>query len=137
MAIFLGVFFASGRLERMLTDLEKTRKQSSKKFQVTLYLQKKLVRRGNEQKSFTTTLVCQECFLAAASLRRSWRERKYGSARSTSPPHHLEQREFEILLLPYSCTVKCCPSANVIFYVAMQCSLLCLHGCLTESRRFS
>lgn len=28
-------------------------------------------------------------------------------------------------------------SANVVFYVAMQCSLLCLHGCLTESRRFS
>lgn len=75
--------------------------QPSKKFHATLYLAASLVRRRNEQKSFTTTLVCQECFLAAASLRRSWRERKYGSARSTSPPHHLSSEN-----LKFSCAVQ-------------------------------
>ena len=83
-------FLPSQRLPRAhARRLEARIFQPSKKFQATLYPGILHVRRGNEQKSFTTTLVCQECFRAAASLRRSWRARKYGSARSTSPPHHL------------------------------------------------
>jgi hypothetical protein len=46
--------------------LEARKFQPSKKFHPTRYPLISLVRRRNEQKSFTTTLVCQECFLSAA-----------------------------------------------------------------------
>jgi hypothetical protein len=95
-------FFLSQRLPRARArGLEASKFQPSKKFHVALQVQELHVRRRNEQKSFTTTLVCQECFLAAASLRRSWRERKYGSARSTSPPHHLSS-----VSLKFACAVQ-------------------------------
>jgi len=127
MAIFL-----SGRLKRMLAGWKQDFPAEQKVPCHTLFGRQPCEEEKRAEKfhdNFSVPRVFPSGSLSSEKLARE--KVRFCALNVSSSP--LGQCEFEIRLRRTVVRPKCCPSANVVFYVAMQCSLLCLHGCLTES----